>query len=166
MKNEKQWRELHAQGKTAREAAAAMGKGVHRAWQVARTLRIQWSSTLGRPRKSQPKPQWTLAQTACIETLTRWVGGSHHLPRVREFGTGVCINYTGDLSTFDFDRLTALVLYAHRDAVRIEIASSGPRRVKIIAHKRIHKGSPDEQRRIWEYHPTLADLESRIQLLK
>lgn len=116
--------------------------------------------------KPHPKSQWTLAQTACIETLTRWVGGSHHLPRVHEFGTGVCINHSGDLSTFDFDRLTTLVLYAHRDAVRIEIASSGPRRVKIIAHKRRHKQNPEERPRMHEYHPTLADLETRIQLLK
>lgn len=102
----------------------------------------------------------TKDQESCIETLSEWVCGRHHLPKVKEFGTGVCINYSGDLSTFDFDRLTRLVLLAHRDAVRIEIASSGPRLVRIIAHKRRH-GDRNEMK-MHEWHPSLSDLAARI----
>lgn len=94
-------------------------------------------------------------QVQCVEMLAEWVGGFHHLPKVKEFGDGVAINFSGDLSTYDFNRLTMLVLLAHRDAIRIEIASSGPRLIKIIAHKRKPMVEGMKQ---WERHPTLADL--------
>jgi len=103
--------------------------------------------------------EFTDAQKSCYEMLSEWAGGDHHLPHVHVFGTGVCINFLGDLSTFDWNRLTRLVLLAHRDAVRIEMASSGPRMVKIIAHQRAHK--PDG--RIYERHPSLTDLIAEIE---
>lgn len=104
-------------------------------------------------------PNWTPEQEACIATLEEWACGAHHLPKVYEFGRGVAINFSGDLSTFDFDRLTTLVLLAHRDAVRIEITWSGPMRVKIVAHKRKPwTGTKDSFARV---HPTLAHLIER-----
>lgn len=93
-------------------------------------------------------------QQFCKQVLAHWAGGSHHLPTVHLFGAGVCINFLGDLATFDFDRLTRLVLAAHRWAVRIEIASSGPGMVKIIAHRRKPEGIA-----LFERHPDLTDLE-------
>jgi hypothetical protein len=102
-------------------------------------------------------------QQFCKDMLSEWVGGDHHLPKVHGFEKGICINFCGDLSTHDGDRLTRLVLLAHRDAVRIEIASSGPRRVKIIAHRRKH--GTRETLKFWEFHPTLTDLSaSALQL--
>lgn len=95
-------------------------------------------------------------QQACIEMLADWACGKHHLPQVHEFGAGVCINYRGDLSTFDFDRLTRLVLLAHRDAIRIEIGGSGPGMVKIIAHRRKHGDRKTMPHYAW--HPSLGDL--------
>lgn len=91
-------------------------------------------------------------QQYCINMLSEWVGGPHHLPKVHEFGTGVAINYYGDLSTFDFDRLTRLVILAHQKLIRVEIASSGPGMVKIICHRRRETG-PTSKR-----HATLDDL--------
>ena len=108
--------------------------------------------------KSSALIQFTPDQEACRAMLSEWVGGDHHLPKVHEFGTGVCINFYGDLSTYDFNRLTRLVLLAHRDAVRVEIASSGPRMVRIIAHKRSHGGD-----RVHNRHPSLADLIAEIE---
>lgn len=102
----------------------------------------------------------TTDQTYCVQMLEEWAGGAHHLPKVHEFGTGVCINYFGDLSTFDYDRLTSLVLLAHRDAVRVEISHSGPRRVRIICHRRRHG-----EGRMCERHPSLQDLVGRINTL-
>ena len=102
-------------------------------------------------------------QQFCIAMLEEWACGAHHLPRVHEFGAGVCINFHGDLSTFDGERLTRLVLLAHRDAVRIEIANGGPCAVKIIAHRR---KPPFEGARYWQKHPTLADLSELIEKLK
>lgn len=104
--------------------------------------------------------EFSADQKACHEMLSEWAGGDHHLPTVHQFGDGVCINYHGDISTYDWNRLTRLVLLAHRDAVRIEIASSGPRLVKIIAHKREAPKDGDKQ---WMRHPTLSDLIKEIE---
>lgn len=102
-------------------------------------------------------------QQFCADMLAEWVGGYHHLPKLREFGTGVCINFYGDLSTYDWNRLTQLVLLAHRDFIRIEVASSGPRMVKIIAHRRSPRVDGDRQH---NRHPSLADLIDEIHKLK
>lgn len=101
------------------------------------------------------KPVLNKHQIYCKNMLSEWVGGDHHLPDVKEFGTGICINFYGDLSTYDWNRLTMLVLLAHRDSVRIEIASSGQRMVKIIAHRRKPKEEGDNQ---WQRHASLDDL--------
>jgi len=91
-------------------------------------------------------------QEYCRRALSRWVGGDHHLSKVYEFGEGICINTMQDLSTFDFDKLTQLVLIAHRYRIRIEIGSSGPRAVRIIAHRRKAEGTLSVK------HPGLSDL--------
>ena len=99
-------------------------------------------------------------QQYCIDTLADVFGGHHHLPKVHEFGPGVCINYSGDLSTFDYSRLTNLVLAAHSRCVRIEILSGGPRSVKIAAHRRKPDGT-----RMYDRHPSLNDLRAQIDAL-
>lgn len=109
------------------------------------------------------KPVFSADQIYCKNMLSEWVGGDHHLPDVKEFGTGICINFYGDLSTYDWNRLTTLVLLAHRDFVRIEIASSSPRMVKVIAHRRKPRVEGDKQ---WERHPSLDDLIGMIGKMK
>lgn len=95
-------------------------------------------------------------QQFCVDVLAIAFGGHHHLPETKEHGSGVHINvYPDSLATFDFDRLTTLVLLAHKYAVRIEIGSSGPKMVKIIAHRRIPGGKDLKQH---QRHPTLSDL--------
>ena len=91
-------------------------------------------------------------QEYCRKAFSRWVGGDHHLPKVYEWGLGICISVHGDLSTFDWDRLTYLVLIAHRYHIRIEIGSSGPRAVRIIAHRRKSEGTLSVR------HPGLSEL--------
>jgi hypothetical protein len=84
--------------------------------------------------------------------------GAHHIPArdycgihgIHEFGNGWYVNHYGDLSTFDFDRLTRLVFMAHDRCIRVEIASSGPRYMKIIIHKRAQR-----EGEIWSRHPTI-----------
>ena len=91
--------------------------------------------------------------------LEQWARGAHHLPTVHAFGGGVCINHYADFATTDSDKLTRLVLLAHLHSVRIEIASSGPRMVKVIAHRRepmVPGGSWTTQ------HPTLEMLRDQI----
>lgn len=93
-------------------------------------------------------------QLYCIEALAFWAGGHHHLPKIYECGAGVCVNFSGDLATWDSNKLTNLVLVAHRYLVRIEIASSGLGRLKVIAHRRKAEGSMSQR------HPGLTDLET------
>lgn len=113
--------------------------------------------------KEKPiKPPLTEDQQFCKKMLIEWACGEHHLPEVRVFGSGIHINHYGDLSTFDFDRLTRLVLLAHRDAVRIEIKNSGPRMVRIIAHRRKH----DDAACMSQRHPSLDDLIQQAEKLK
>ena len=75
-------------------------------------------------------------QEYCKATLAEWAGGEHHLNTVKPFGAGVCVNHMGDLSTYDFDGLTRLVILAHRDGVRIGVKSGAPCMVQITAFRR------------------------------
>ena len=77
-------------------------------------------------------------QLYCIKTLADWAGGEHHLQEVKLFGDEVALNHFGDVATVDFDGMTRLVLLAHRDAVRIQVSYSGPRMIRIAAHRRKH----------------------------
>ena len=104
---------------------------------------------------------FTEDQKFCTDALAAWAKGYHHLPTVHANGAGVHVNWFMDLSTFDFDRLTRLVITAHAYAVRIEIESSGPRLVKIVAHRRSH-----EAEGINERHPTLSNLQAMAEQAK
>ena len=54
-----------------------------------------------------------------------------------------------DLSTYDFDILTKLVVMSHDTAIRLTIAPASSKHVRLIFHKRVRDG--DMSRR----HPTL-----------
>lgn len=112
---------------------------------------------------SKPKEydSFSAGQKFCAEMFCEWAKGWHHLPAIRQFGSGICVNWGRDLSTYDFNALTTLVLLAHRYAIRVEIKSSGPRMVKIVAHRRRPKPVSREEQNCCEDHPTLKDL-SRI----
>lgn len=67
--------------------------------------------------------------------------GLHNAPRVHKHKVGEEweyweVNAFGDLSTYDLDQLTRLVLAAHDNCVRASVQSSGPRMVKIALHPR------------------------------
>lgn len=73
----------------------------------------------------------------------------------RQCGDGVEIHFqpgSATLATFDFSELTALVIAAHRHAVRLEISVQG-RHLVMRAHPRSHDGDAFNTR-----HPTLDDL--------
>ncbi len=102
-------------------------------------------------------------QSRCLDALSEVFGGDHHLPQqVHKYGFGIAVNHYGSISTHDFDQLTRLVLAAHKYAIRIEIASSGPGMIKIIAHCRKHL-EEGEERCCWKHHPTVGDLIARCQ---
>ena len=98
--------------------------------------------------------QWEMSadQRFCFDLLADCFGGAHHVPHnVRKCGYGIRVSVgSGQLSTFDFDRLTRLVFLAHDRCVRVEITSSGPGRVGIALHRRHTRDGCMGQR-----HPTL-----------
>lgn len=61
------------------------------------------------------------------------------------------LNTYQNLSTFDYDLLTRLVLSAHKYCVRAEIRNSGPGRVKIVLTNRARTGMMHER------HPTIQE---------
>jgi hypothetical protein len=95
-----------------------------------------------------------LTKPDALRFFSEFFCGEHHIPSggVKEYGGpgSYCVNFYGDLSTFDFDRLTALVFLAHDRCVRVAVMSSGPRMVKIVIWNR--DGREGE---IWSKHPTL-----------
>jgi hypothetical protein len=102
--------------------------------------------------KALTPDQMTPDQTACYELLCRAFGGAHHVPPVRDWGTGIRVTYTGGLSTFDANMLTCLTVLAHDMCIRVSVVPSGPVGVGIVLHKRVGRAGL-----IWERHPTLED---------
>lgn len=108
------------------------------------------------------REQATPEQIRCWDCLSSVVGGDHHMGKVRPCGNGIAVNIYVEVSTFDDDLMTRLVLASHRDAIRIGIASSAGLRLKITAHPRRHGSG-----RQWEVHPSLEDLaEKCIEMAK
>lgn len=100
------------------------------------------------------KPWMSDAQWECAQLFALLQGGFHHVGSdFKPAGRGIEINEAdgGRWATFDFDRLTAAVFAAHDHCIRIEISSSGPRRLRFYLHKRDRAASSMMAR-----HPTLA----------
>jgi|GEM_PF-2434429 len=81
--------------------------------------------------------------------------GEHHIPgpkykgeNVREYEFGWCVLTDSDLSSFDIDTLTRLVLLAHDRAVRVEVESA-MRYLRIAIWKRGREGGVNVR------HPTI-----------
>ena len=86
-----------------------------------------------------------------IKFFGKLFGGSHHVPKLQQFGLGWKINVpSGKLATYDGALLTHLVFLAHDEAVRIELCGSGPGMVGVVAHKR----NRDHENQ-WGRHPTI-----------
>lgn len=84
-------------------------------------------------------------------------GGAHHIhrPKFVEDGDYPRCEFTvmGDLSTWDFNTLTALVVAGHDAALRVGITNGGPRRLKVVlyARMRVHGNATVFA------HPTIED---------
>ena len=104
--------------------------------------------------RDQRRQNWmTDDQWACAEMLAEVVRGHHHINgTIHPWGDGIKVSVPAyGWSTFDFDKLTRLVVYAHARAVRVEIVPSAPRRIGMHLFKRKRDGG------IWARHPTLTD---------
>ncbi len=95
--------------------------------------------------------------------LASTFGGMHHVFSLKKINEGGPREYwtmihSGDLSTFDFDTLTRLVLWAHEFGVRVSLSNGGPRAIKIMLHARAKRDGS-----MFDRHPTI---EQAIQQIK
>jgi hypothetical protein len=90
-------------------------------------------------------------QAIAWDMLDSWMG-THRLPRIRECGDGIDFYMHGDLSTWDWNQLTNLVLYAHAYRVRVELSAASPCCLRVCLHAREATGSTTER------HPGLVEL--------
>lgn len=83
--------------------------------------------------------------------------GIYHLPTRRleavqwDNPTWMEVSVRGDLSTFDSNRLTVLVIACHEKAVRLEITPANPQYIRLRFHRRKREGSTAER------HPTIEE---------
>ncbi len=104
--------------------------------------------------------EWSDNQLLASYALARLKGGYHHLGKIKDCGpNGVQTSIHGTISTFDFTDMTDAVLIAHQMGVRLEVAGSGPRMLKVYAHTRV--SSDDENDSFSGRHPTICALIER-----
>ena len=109
---------------------------------------------------AQQWPWMNAAQKKCLRLIADAFGGLHHLPSDKpkpQSDTGIKVTCVEDLATFDYDRLTRLVVFAHDRAIRVCIISTGRPRLGIVAHYRGRREGDSYYR-----HPTLEDAAARI----
>lgn len=90
-------------------------------------------------------------------------GGWHHVGNKKTVQGAVVFSVWGQLSTYDFNQLTRLVLVCHAVFVRAEVTQSGPGMLKIWLSAR-EPSFPGCS--FADYHPSLDDLISDAQKLK
>lgn len=99
-------------------------------------------------------PTMSMTKEQAIEFFGEIYCGKHHIPGKHcepvPWGDGWCVNHTGELSTFDFNKLTRLVFLAHDRCVRVSIQSSGPGMVRICIWQREKRTGS-----IFESHPAI-----------
>lgn len=93
-------------------------------------------------------------QWECAQMFADVVGGFHHLQGTfKPAGAGIRINtYAGGWATWDFNRLTRLVVLAHDRMIRVEVNPSGPRLIQFALWKRHTREGGMAVR-----HPTMED---------
>lgn len=83
--------------------------------------------------------------------------GRHHVPRLKESGTGWKILYSGNLATYDSDILTRLVYLAHKYLYRVEISQCNFRYLNIRVHRRMLNAS-DNLAPCFSRHRTIDEM--------
>lgn len=103
-------------------------------------------------------PWMSNSQFECYWMLCDIFGGANHVyGKVKPCGeSGIEVNETPHMSTYDFDMLTKAVVFAHDRAIRFSILPSGPGLLKLVFHKRQRDGD------ISISHPTIEDTIARV----
>ncbi len=103
-----------------------------------------------------PTPGHLQAMAAIVEGLGSPWNISTNWDRCRWYHSAkgaIALNIRSDLATHDHDRLTKLVIAAHRNCVRVEVEAVAPRYLRVIFWPRLRDGAHGYDR-----HPTLSDL--------
>ncbi len=83
--------------------------------------------------------------------------GEHHIPnKIIRYGRGWCVNDYIPMATYDFDRLTKLVVMAHDRCIRAEIYPSSGGKFKVAIWKRKREGTQSFK------HSTMEEAIERI----
>lgn len=101
----------------------------------------------------------SLTKEEATAFFARHYNGEHHIPGydVKQFGYGWCIHHDrGEMSTYDFDQLTRLVIAAHDDCIRVGIDAIRNGIIRIAIWKRERIGGMSES------HPTIEQAIERF----
>lgn len=83
-----------------------------------------------------------MTKEQATDFFAEFYNGAHHIPgEIKSWGNGFTVNHRSDLSTFDFNALTRLVVLAHDRCVRVSILPCSPQYVRICIHPRTREGS-------------------------
>jgi len=100
-----------------------------------------------------------LTKEEAIDFFSKYYFGQHHIPgyEPKQYGGyGWCVNDDrGGLATYDFNRLTRLVVMAHDMSIRVEIVPVRNNIMKICIWKR--KRGTIKDGLMSQTHPTLED---------
>jgi hypothetical protein len=91
-------------------------------------------------------------QAICWDLIERWCG-THNVQRIQPCSSEelqFCMHT--DISTYDCDGLTRLVLLAHAMRVRVELTGAGPNYLRVVLSAREPEGT------FLRRHPGLTDL--------
>ncbi len=94
-----------------------------------------------------------LTKQEATDFFTEFYGGEHHIPgNIKPFGLGWEVNDgRGNFATFDFSKLTKLVVLAHDKCIRVELNPVRNQIMQIAIWKRERTGGMSER------HPTMED---------
>ena len=110
--------------------------------------------------KKTSKPIDPDVEKVCEAVISAALLGIHHVPyweRRRACGPrGMAVTTYADMSTFDGDELTRLVIAAHDHAVRVSVCPAGPRMLTIRMWPRKREGGT------WERHPEIEEAVERV----
>lgn len=95
-----------------------------------------------------------MTKEQAVEFFSEFYGGQHHFPKggVKAWGEGFCVVHDqGDLATYDWDKLTRLVLMAHDQCIRVSIFPNAFKSLRIAIWKREREGGLSKR------HPTIEE---------
>ena len=91
----------------------------------------------------------------CACLLADVFSGFHNMREFKQNGPGVHVNlaHQGDLSSWDFNNLTRLVILAHDRCIRVSVLAHGP----YLAVRAYPRQGASVDLHMWKRHPTIEE---------